>query len=232
MTDMQECFSRSDVLYANASTILAAKTVAVVGLGGVGGSAVEALARMGVGRFVLVDNDVVESTNVNRQIVALTSTIGQYKTQALKARVLDINPSAVVTTHEVFYTEGAELFSGVDYIVDCIDTVTSKVALIKAALSAGIPIISSMGTGNKKDVLALKVGDISKTTVCPLARAVRRALRQEGIEHVKVVWSTEEGSSDVVSTERGRHAPASAPFVPMAAGLLLAQAAIQDLIKN
>ncbi len=229
---MTEAFSRSDVLYDKASDKLATKTVAVVGLGGVGGSAVEALSRMGVGKLILIDNDVVELTNVNRQLVALHSTIGQYKTQVLKDRILDVNPQASVITHEVFYTDGIELFSEADYVIDCIDTVTSKVNLIKSCIDAGIDVISSMGTGNKKDVTALKVGDVKDTTVCPLARTMRRLLRDKGIEHVKVVWSTEKGTTDVVSTDNGKHAPASALFVPMTAGLMLAQQAIIDLIKN
>ncbi len=230
---MTEAFCRSDVLYKAASTILKDKTVAVVGLGGVGGGVVEALARMGVGHFILIDNDVVERSNINRQIVALNSTVGQYKTKVLEARVQDVNQDATVVTHEVFYTDGVDLIKDADYVVDCIDTVKSKVALISSAISSGIPIISSMGTGNKKDVTMLKVGDVKDTSVCPLAKAVRKALKDVGItEGVKVVWSTEKGTSDVVSADNGRHAPASAMFVPFTAGLMLAQQVVLDLTKN
>ncbi len=228
---MTDSFIRSDVLLPNASAILKDKCIAIVGLGGVGCAAVEALARTGVGQFVLIDNDVVESSNINRQLAALTSTIGQYKTKVLKDRILDINKDAKVLTYEVFYKDGTELFSGVDYIIDCIDTVTSKLLLIKNATIANIPIISSMGTGNKMDITALRVGDIKDTTVCPLAKVVRKGIKNMGISSLKVVWSVEKPTADVVSSENGRHSPASAMFVPMAAGLMLAQQVIKDIIK-
>ncbi len=228
---MSDAFLRSDVLIPNASGILKDKCVGIVGLGGVGGAVAEALARTGVGRFVLIDNDIVEQSNINRQIVALNSTVGQYKTTVLKSRILDINPTAQVTTYEVFYKDGIDMLLAVDYIVDCIDTVTSKLMLIKNAKANGIPIISSMGTGNKMDITALKVGDIKDTTVCPLAKVIRKGAKDMEIGDLKVVWSVEKPTTDIVSTDNGRHSPASAMFVPFAAGLMLAQEVIKDIIK-
>ncbi len=226
-------FARSDVLYKSASQILKDKTVLIVGLGGVGGICVEALARTGVGNFVLVDADTVEESNINRQLIATMDTIGQRKIDAMKDRILSINPNASVTTYNLFFRDETEIFENVDYVVDAIDTVSSKVGLIKIALDRKIPIISSMGTGNKIDPTMLKVADISKTTVCPLAKACRKALKEQGIlSGVKVVFSTEQPRTEVVSSNNGRHSPASAMFVPSAAGLLIAKTVIEDLIKS
>lgn len=170
-------------------------TVAIFGIGGVGGFAAEALARSGVGNLELIDHDTVSISNLNRQIVALHSTIGKYKVDVMKDRILDINPEAQVVTHRCFYLpETADQFdfSKYDYVVDCIDTVTGKLQLIEAAKAAGTPVISSMGAGNKLDPTAFQVTDISKTSVCPLAKVMRRELKKRNIKDVKVVYSREE----------------------------------------
>ena len=206
---------------------LGAASVAVFGLGGVGGYTVEALARAGVGRLVLVDSDKVDETNLNRQILATRASIGEDKTCAAARRIFDINPSCKVITHTVFYSyETAEQISldGIDYIADCIDSVSSKLLLIKTAREKNIPIISCMGTGNKLDPSGLCVSDISKTSVCPLARVMRRELKNIGIEHLTVVYSKEMP----VNTSLGR-VPASISFVPGAAGLLIAGEIIRNI---
>lgn len=205
--------------------------VAVFGIGGVGGYVVEALARAGVGAFDLIDADVVSESNLNRQIIALTSTVGEYKTKAAAARVQDIDPDISVLTHEVFFSpENATRFdfSSYDYVVDAVDTVSAKMELVRRAQAAGVPIISAMGTGNKLDPTAFRVSDIYKTEGCPLARAVRGLCRKEGIKHLKVVWSPEPPCGEIFD-ENGRHAPASVSFVPAAAGLVIAGAVVRDL---
>ena len=210
--------------------------VAVFGLGGVGGYVVEALARCGVGALDLIDNDVVSESNLNRQIIALHSTIGKKKTEAAKARVLDICPDAVVRTYDVFYLpENADAFdlSQYDYVVDAIDTVSGKIALIENAKQCGTPIISSMGTGNKLDPTRFEVADIAKTSVCPLARVMRRELKKRGIEHVKVLYSKEEAlQTGVIDEERGKAVPGSVSFVPSVAGLIIAGEVVKDLLKE
>ena len=206
--------------------------VAVFGIGGVGGYVVEALARSGVGSFDLVDGDTVSTTNINRQIIALHSTVGEYKTKVMAERILDINPKAEVKTYELFYGEDCLIFdlSSYDYIVDAIDDVSAKIALIKGAKIAGVPILSCMGTGNKWDSTAFEVADVSKTSVCPLARVMRRRLKDEGITTgVKVVYSKEEAKKG--AEEDGKIVPASLPFVPPVAGLLMASEVIKDLLK-
>lgn len=207
--------------------------VAVFGIGGVGGYVVEALARAGLGALDLIDADVVSESNLNRQIIALRSTIGQYKTKAAAARIFDIDPDILVQTHEVFFSaeNAAEFdFSAYDYVVDAIDTVSAKMELVRRANAAGTPIISAMGTGNKLDPTAFRVSDIYKTEGCPLARAVRSLCRKEGIKHLKVVWSPEPPCGEVFA-ENGRHAPASISFVPAAAGLVIASAVVHDILK-
>ena len=202
--------------------------MAVFGVGGVGGYVVEALARSGVGALDLVDNDVVKESNLNRQIIALHSTIGAQKTAVAAARVKDINPQIKVREHNVFFLpENAELFdfSLYDYVVDAIDTVSGKIALIEKAKAAKVPVISSMGTGNKLNATAFEVADISQTSVCPLARVMRRELKKRGIENVKVVYSKEEPKDTAGSV------PASIAFVPPVAGLIIAGEVIKDLIK-
>ena len=214
--------------------------VAVFGIGGVGSYICEALARAGVGAIDLFDNDTVSLSNINRQLVALHSTVGQYKTEVMKARILDINPNCHVTVHNVFYLpENAHLYplDGYDYIADAIDTVSAKITLAVRAKEAGVPLISSMGTGNKLDPSRLCVTDLAKTEGCPLARVMRRELKSRGITHLKVVYSSEPPVTppdDAPSAERlhGRTPPASISFVPSAAGLMLAGEIIRDLIKE
>ena len=213
-------------------------TVAVFGLGGVGGYVVEALARSGVGALVLVDHDTVSLTNINRQIFATHSTVGMDKAEVAKARVLDIHPEISVTAHKVFYgpdTASCFDFSKYDYVVDAIDTVTGKLALVTAAQAAGTPIISSMGTGNKLDPSKFQIADISKTSVCPLARVMRKECAKRGIRHLKVLFSTEDPLSPGAVTEElpeGRRSlPGSVAYVPSVAGLMIAGAVIEDLIK-
>ena len=211
--------------------------VAVFGIGGVGGYTLEALARAGVGQLDLIDSDTVSRSNINRQILATQSTVGMPKVEAGKRRVLDINPDCVVRTWEIFYTpETADQFdfTQYDYIVDAIDTVTGKLMLIQRSHECGTPIISCMGTGNKLDASAFEVSDISKTTMCPLARIVRKELGKRGIKHLKVVYSKEEALSPTGWEEEAkalgkRQIPGSVSFVPGAAGLILAGEVIKDL---
>ena len=213
--------------------------VAIFGIGGVGGYTLEALARAGVGQLDLIDSDTVSRSNINRQILATQSTVGMAKVEAGKRRVLDINPDCIVRTWEIFYTpETADQFdfAQYDYIVDAIDTVTGKLQLVKAAQEAGSPIISCMGTGNKLDASAFEVSDISKTTMCPLARIMRKELGKRGIKHLKVVYSKEEALSPTGWEEEAkalgkRQIPGSVAFVPGAAGLILAGEVIKDLAK-
>ena len=211
--------------------------VAVFGIGGVGGYTLEALARAGIGALDLIDSDTVSRSNINRQILATQSTVGMPKVEAGKKRVLDINPDCIVRTWEIFYTpETADQFdfTQYDYIVDAIDTVTGKLQLIQRAHECGTPVISCMGTGNKLDASAFEVSDISKTTMCPLARIVRKELGKRGIKHLKVVYSQEEALSPTGWEEEARalgkrQIPGSVSFVPGAAGLILAGEVIKDL---
>ncbi len=237
---MQSQFSRTELLLGSAAMERLQKArVAIFGLGGVGGYAAEALARSGIGTLDLFDHDTVSLTNLNRQILATHDTVGKLKVDAAKARILSINPHAVVNAHPVFYmpdTANQYDFSVYDYIVDAIDTVTAKLCMIQNAVAAGVPIISCMGTGNKLDPTALQVTDISKTTVCPLARIMRKELRKRGIDHLKVVYSTEEALIPVGAEEEAaalgkRTIPGSTAFVPGVAGLILAGEVIRDLSK-
>lgn len=219
-------FSRTKLLLGEEVLIKLSKSrVAVFGVGGVGGYAVEALARSGVGALDLIDGDTVAESNINRQIYALQSTLGRYKVDVAKERIADINPDCSVTAHRLFYLPESEFdFSVYDYIVDAIDTVTGKLAIIENAKRAGVPVISCMGAGNKLDPTAFEVADISKTSVCPLARVMRRELKKRGIESVKVVYSKEE-------PKKSDGVPASCAFVPSVAGLIIAGEVIKDLIK-
>ncbi len=201
--------------------------VLVFGLGGVGSYVVEALARAGIGEFTIVDGDKVSDTNINRQIIATTSTVGMSKCTVQKSRILDINPSAKVEAREIFYLpENAESidFTQYDYIVDAVDTVTAKIEIIKRAKLARVAVISAMGTGNKLQPTAFRVGDIFDTKVCPLARVMRRELKARGITSLKVVYSEEEP----IIKER---VPASISFVPSVAGLIVASEVIKDLVR-
>ena len=229
-------FSRTELLLGKEGVEkLKNARVAVFGVGGVGGYVVEALARSGVGALDLIDKDVVSESNINRQIIALHSTVGQLKTEAAANRARDINPHIVVRTHNVFYLpENAQEFdfSQYDYVVDAIDTVSGKIALIEQAKCSNTPVISSMGAGNKLDPTAFEVADITKTSVCPLARVMRRELKKRGIEHVKVVYSKEEPlPSNVTDEESGKSVPGSIAFVPSVVGLIIAGEVIKDLIK-
>ena len=224
-------FFRTEMLLGKAAMErLRNARVAVFGLGGVGGYVVEALARGGIGALELVDNDTIGESNLNRQILALRSTLGLPKTEAARRRVLDINPQAKVVTREVFYNaDTADSFDlgACDYIVDAIDTVSSKLLLIERSIAAGTPIISSMGTGNKLDPAAFRVEDLAKTSMDPLARVMRRELGKRGIKHLKVVWSPEEaltpqGWEAEAEALGKRQIPGSVSFVPGAAGLILA----------
>lgn len=236
---MDEQFSRSQLLLGgDAMTKLAGARVAVFGVGGVGGYTVEALARCGVGMLDLIDNDTVSISNLNRQILATHSTVGRLKVDVARERVLDINPACVVRTYPCFYlpdTADQFDFAQYDYIVDAIDTVTGKLLLAERAAEANTPIISAMGTGNKLDPTAFQVADISQTSMCPLARVMRKELKKRGIVHLKVVYSREEPLSPVGGEAEAarlgkRQIPGSVSFVPGAAGLILAGAVIKDLI--
>ena len=235
---MNEQFIRTEMLLGSAALERLQKArVAVFGLGGVGGYTVEALARAGIGQLDLIDSDSISLSNLNRQILATHSTVGMDKTEAARQRVLDINPACIVRVHNVFYTpDTADQFdfTQYDYIVDAIDTVTGKLALVERAHTAGTPIICSMGTGNKLDAAAFQVADISKTSMCPLARVMRKELGKRGIKHLKVVYSQEEaltptGWEAEAAAIGKRQIPGSVPFVPGAAGLILAGEVIKDL---
>ena len=237
---MHEQFLRTRMLLGTeALEKLQKARVAVFGIGGVGGYTVEALARSGIGQLDLIDNDNVSVSNINRQILATHSTVGMPKVEAARKRILDINPGCVVRTHQVFYTpETADQFdfSQYDYIVDAIDTVTGKLQLVQQATAVGTPIICCMGTGNKLDASAFEVADISKTTMCPLARIMRKELGKRGIKHLKVVYSKEEaltptGWEEEAAALGKRQIPGRVAFVPGAAGLILAGEVIKDLAK-
>lgn len=226
---MDERFSRSARIFGieNQEKLKMAK-VLVFGLGGVGGAVCEALARSGVGTLGLVDKDVVDITNINRQLIATESTIGMKKTDSCEKRLLEINPNIKLNKYDLFYlpeTADEINLSEYDYIVDAIDNVTAKLELIKRAKSENIKIISSMGTGNKIHPEMLEIADISKTSVCPLARVIRRELRNKGINHLTVVYSKEEPQNI-----DGDRTPASSTFVPISAGVLIASKVIQDIL--
>lgn len=235
-----EPYSRTELLLGSeAMEKLKNAKVAVFGLGGVGGYVVEALARSGVGALELVDHDTISITNINRQLLATRSTVGCSKARAAKNRVLDIDPDIRVTARELFFgpdTADQFDFSGYSYVVDAIDTVTGKLALVTAAQTAGVPVISCMGTGNKLDPTRFQIADISKTSVCPLARIMRKECAKRGIRHLKVLFSTEDpipSRLDASSEElpQGRRAlPGSVAFVPSVAGLIIAGEVIRDLV--
>ena len=239
---MDTRFIRTQMLLGeDAMERLAMSRVAVFGLGGVGGHVVEALARTGIGALDLIDNDTVALSNLNRQIIATENTLGELKTEAAKARVLSVNPNCRVTLHNCFFLpENADTFdfSAFDYVVDAIDTVSGKLAIIEKALAADVPVISSMGTGNKLNPAMLTVSDISETSYDPLARVMRRELKKRGITSLKVVWSREKaltpaappGEADKPSGSR-RSTPGSTPFVPGCAGLILASEVVRDLLS-
>lgn len=208
---------------------LSKSRVAVFGIGGVGGYVAEALVRSGLGTIDIIDNDVISESNINRQIYALHSTIGKYKVDAAKDRMLDINPNVNVNTYKVFYnseTSSEFDFTQYDYVVDAIDTVSGKIELVLMAKKAGVPIISSMGAGNKMNPVMFEVSDIYKTSVCPLAKVMRHELKKRGVKRLKVVFSKE---LPIKSFER--RVPSSNAFVPPAAGLIIASEVIKDLVS-
>lgn len=234
---MQNEFSRTELLLgAQALHKLKSSRVAVFGVGGVGGYAVEALARSGVGALDLIDNDTVSLSNINRQIIALHSTVGRLKVDVAAERVHDICPETTVHRHACFFLpETAEQFdfSQYDYVIDAIDTVSGKIEIILRAQAAGVPVISAMGAGNKLDPSRFQVADIYDTKVCPLARAMRSLLKKQGVKKLKVVYSEEEPRKPLEEiNENGRILPGSIAFVPPVVGLMLAGEVIRDLAEK
>lgn len=247
-------FSRTELLLGKeAMEVLSRSRVAVFGIGGVGGYTVEALARSGVGAIDLIDDDKVCLTNLNRQLIATRKTIGKYKVEAMRDRILEINPEAKVNVHQCFFlpeTKEEFDFSGYSYVVDAVDTVTAKIELVLCAQAAGVPIISSMGAGNKLNPAEFQVADIYKTSVCPLAKVMRRELKKRNVKHLKVVYSQEKPLQPIEDmaiscrtncicppgaqrkcTER-RAIPGSNAFVPPVVGLIIASEVIKDLTKE
>ena len=232
---MTDIFSRTRlVLGDEALEQMKNARVAVFGIGGVGGYVVEALVRSGLGRIDIIDNDRVALSNVNRQIIATTKNVGQYKTEAARERILSINPECSVTVHNVFYLpEEREQFDfkAYDYVVDAIDTVSGKLGLILACKAVGTPIISSMGAGNKVNPWRFEVADLYETTICPLARVMRNLCRKNGVDSLKVVYSKEKPITpvDIKKGENGKVVPGSVAFVPSVAGLIIAGEVVKDL---
>ncbi|MBR6666333.1 MAG: tRNA threonylcarbamoyladenosine dehydratase [Lachnospiraceae bacterium] len=236
---MKEFYSRTAMLLGEeAIEKLQQSRVAVFGIGGVGGYVVEALVRAGIGAIDIIDNDEVCESNLNRQIIATRATLEMAKTDAMEARIHDINPECKVKKYQCFYlpeTAGQFDFKHYSYVVDAIDTVTGKIQLVMQAEEAKVPIISSMGTGNKLNPMQLEVTDIYKTSVCPLAKVMRRELKQRGIKKLKVVYSKEEPRTPIalykeaVTNEKRRATPGSVSFVPSVAGLIIASEVIKDL---
>lgn len=232
-------FSRTELLLGEtAMQRLASARVAVFGIGGVGGHAAEALVRSGIGAIDLIDHDTVSLTNLNRQVIALHSTLGQKKVDVMAQRLHDIHPQVCVQTHDCFFLpENAANFdfSVYDYVVDAVDTVTAKIEIILQATANGVPVISSMGTGNKLDPTQLRIADLSKTTMCPLARVMRKELGMRGIKHLPVVFSVEPPCPLAVQSEEQtgrRSVPGSTAFVPAVAGLMIASKVVRDLIEK
>lgn len=237
----QESFIRTEALLGTeAVEQLGRSKIAVFGIGGVGGFAAEALARSGIGEIDLFDHDCVSVSNINRQIIAMESTVGRPKVEVMRERILDINPKAVVHAYQTFYlpeNAGEYDLGQYDYVVDAVDTVTAKLELAVQAQKAGVPIISSMGTGNKREATLLEVADLYQTSVCPLAKVMRRECRKRGIGQLKVVYSKEEPivlQTEILQEEnsRRRAIPGSVSFVPSAAGLILAGEVVKDLIDK
>ena len=232
----ETAYERTAMVIGNDSVLkLSQKRVAVFGVGGVGGAAVEALARIGIGTIDLFDNDTVNLSNINRQIIATYQSVGMLKVEAAKNRILSINPDAKVNCFPIFYLpESADEYdlSVYDYVLDAIDTVSAKIELVKRCHELCVPIISSMGTGNKLDPTAFTVADISKTEVCPLARAMRRSLKKHGVNHLKVVYSKETPTIASNDDSCKKRVPGSVSFVPPVAGYIMAGEAVKDMIKD
>jgi len=234
---MNEQFARTRLLLGDAAMErLAGARVAVFGIGGVGGHAVEALARSGIGEIDLIDSDTVSESNLNRQLIATHSTVGRYKVDVMEERIRDINPQAIVHKYRCFFlpeNAGQFPFGEYDYVVDAVDTVAAKIELVLKARAAGVPVISSMGAGNKLDASAFRVADIYQTSVCPLARVMRRELKKRGVKQLKVVYSQEmplmPASGGETPPEGRRAVPGSVAFVPSVAGLIIAGEVVKDL---
>ena len=234
---MNKRFERQSLIIGeDATELLSKKKVALFGVGGVGSYAAEALARCGVGHIELIDSDTVSESNINRQLCALTSTVGSPKVTVVAQRLRDINPDIVITERQEFFLpENADTFdfSSYDFVIDAIDTVSAKIEIAVRCTDLGIPMISSMGTGNKLNPLALRVSDLSRTSGCPLARVMRRELKKRGIVHLPVVYSEEAPIKAVVQdTQTKRGAPGSIAFVPSVAGLIAASEAVKHLIRD
>ena len=241
---MSNQFSRTELLIGkDGIKKLQSSKVVIFGIGGVGSFVVEALARAGIGKFILVDNDTVALSNLNRQLIATYETIGKSKVEVAKTRILSINPNAQVEVYEEFFTpESKEIFDETaDYIVDCIDTVTSKIELVMRANKLNIPIISSMGTGNKLDPTKFEITDIYKTSICPLAKVMRKELRNRGIKKLKVLYSKEEPIKQETTAQEQlkkeensnkKQIPGSISFVPSVAGLIIAGEVVKDILKE
>ena len=236
---MENQFSRTELLLGKENMEkLAAARVCIFGIGGVGGYVAEALARSGIGHLELVDNDVVCLSNLNRQIIATHETIGEYKVDVMKERILSINPDAEVVTHRCFYlpeTQAKFDFTNYDYVVDAIDTVAGKIALVLQAEASGTPVISSMGAGNKLDPAGFQVADIYQTSVCPLAKVMRKELKKRGVKKLKVVYSKElpvalQNDEESLQSSSRRSIPGSIAFVPSVAGLIIAGEVVKDLV--
>lgn len=233
---MENQFSRTELIYGKEAVKgLHAKKVAVFGVGGVGGYVCEALARTGIGHFVIVDFDTVSISNINRQIIATHDTLGKYKVDVMRDRIKSINPDAEVEVRKCFFLPENEHefdFSEYDYVVDAVDTVSAKISIVMKAIDANVPVISSMGAGNKVNPAAFEVADIHKTDTCPLARVMRREMRKRGVKHLKVVYSKEEPVtplSDKPNEPGKKVTPGSTAFAPSTAGLLIASEVVNDL---
>ena len=235
---MENQFSRFEILIGNEKLeLLKNKRIAIFGIGGVGGAAVEALVRAGISNIDLIDNDTVSLTNLNRQIIATINSIGKDKVDVMKERILSINPNCNVATYKCFFLpeNSSEFnFSKYDYVIDAVDTVSAKIEIILKAKEANVPVISSMGTGNKLNPSMLEITDISKTSVCPLAKVMRYELRKRNIKNVKVVYSKEEPLTQVFQNKDQikKNVPGSTSFVPPVAGYIIASEVIKDFLKN
>lgn len=233
---MTNQFSRTELLIGKDGVEkLQNAKVAIFGIGGVGSYVIEGLARVGVGSFILVDKDEVDESNINRQIIATHKTIGMPKVEVAKQRILEINPTANIDIRRIFFMPESEDFfdEKIDYVVDCVDTVTAKIEIIMRAKKHNISVISCMGTGNKLDPTKFEVGDIYKTSICPLAKVMRKELKKRGIVNLKVVYSKEEPiKTNKFDEETNKQIPGSISFVPSIAGLIIAGEVIKDIIKK
>ena len=237
---MQEQFSRTELLIGKEGIAkLQQSKVAIFGIGGVGSFVTEALARAGIGNFVLIDNDKVNMSNLNRQLIATIKTLGEYKVDVMKNRILDINPLASVEVHKEFFMPGSSsniINNSLTYVVDCIDTVTAKIEIVMQCSNLNIPIISSMGTGNKLDPSKFEITDIKKTSVCPLAKVMRKKLKNQGKKKLTVIYSKEEPikvrSEHLKDNPGKKPIPGSISFVPSVAGLMIAGEIVRDIVFN